>query len=282
MGLGVSNLLWAPADDRRVAAALLDAGIDCIDVAPSRYFDPVGPVASEAADAVRVAWADRGIRIVALQALLHGTGHGTAMPALFGDDGACAAFVARLVERIDLASLLGAPILVLGAWQHRLRGGLTQAEALERASEVLRPLARRAADAGCCVTVEPIAASYGNDFLVDHDEAAQLVARIDHPGFALTLDVGCAGLAGEDLDAVLHRHGDRIRHVQLAEPGLAPLADGSPWHRQAGPLLGRFLAARAARGAVVPGVCIEALTPAGEDPVAAVRQSIAVARRWYS
>jgi D-psicose/D-tagatose/L-ribulose 3-epimerase len=282
VGLGVSNLLWAPADDRRVAAALQDVGIDCIDIAPSRYFDPVGPVAPAAADAVRAAWADRGIRIVGLQALLHGTGQAPLMPTLFGDEGPRAAFAARLAERIDLAARLGAPILVLGAWQHRLRGGLARDAALEGASAVLRPLAERAADAGTCVTVEPIAASYGNDFLIDHDEAAELVARIDHPGFALTLDVGCAGLAGEDLDAVLHRHGDRIRHVQLAEPGLAPLADGSPWHRQAGPLLARFLQGRAARAAPVPGVCVEALTPPGDDPVATVRQSIAVARRWYS
>ena len=104
---------------------------------------------------------------------------------------------------------------------------------------------------------------------------------VGHPGFGLVLDVGCAGLAGEDLAAVLHRHGPSICHVQLAERGLAPLAD-SGWHAKAGPILSAWLRRAAADGREEPGVCIEALTPAGSDCTEAVRHSIEVARRWYS
>jgi sugar phosphate isomerase/epimerase len=280
--LGVSNLLWHPADDDRVGDALVAAGIDRIDIAPSRYFAPVGPVDAAAAEAVRRRWAARGISIVGLQSLLHGTAHGAIVPALFGDDGSRAAWVARLAERIDLAAHLGARVLVLGAWPHRIRGALPSDEAIERAAATLAPLARRAAEAGTCLAVEPIDTCYGNDFLVDHDQAAALVRRIDERGFGLVLDVGCAGLAGEDLEAVLARHGTLVRHIQLAEPALAPLDDEHDWHRYAGPIVGRFLDDCTRCGAPVPGLCIEALTPAGGDAVVAVRQSIAVARRWYS
>ncbi|MET0509180.1 MAG: sugar phosphate isomerase/epimerase [Burkholderiaceae bacterium] len=282
MGLGVSNLLWPPADDDRVGDALIADGIDRIDIAPSRYFEPVGAVDPVAAEAVRRRWADRGIAIVGLQALLHGTAHGAIVPALFGDDGSRAALVARLAERIDLAARLGARVLVLGAWPHRIRGALPTDEAIERAAATLAPLARQAADAGTCLAVEPIDSSYGNDFLVDHDQAATLVRRIDEPGFGLVLDVGCAGLVGEDLRAVLTRHGTLVRHIQLAEPALAPLDDEHGWHRYAGPIVSRFLDSLGQCGAPVPGVCIEALTPVGGDAVIAIRQSIAVARRWYS
>ncbi len=281
MGLGVSNLMWPATADDRIAGVLAAHGIDRIDIAPSRYFDPLAPVAPQAIDRVRRAWADRGMRIVGLQALLHGSERGAVVPALFGDDAARAALVARLHECIGLAAGLGATVLVLGSWQRRLRGTLALDAAIDQAAAVLAPVARHAADVGACVAVEPISGSYGNDFLVDHDQAADLVAAIDHPGFALTLDVGCAGLVGEDLRQVLARHGALVRHVQLAEPGLAPLADAD-WHRVAGPVLAAWLDERAATGASVPGVCIEALTPDGSDPAAAVGQSIAIARRWYS
>lgn len=282
MQLGVSNLMWEAAHDDAVATVLAATRVNRIDIAPSRYFAPGLTVDVDRVAAVRAAWADREVTITALQSLLYGGAlPGEPAPALLGDDAAYAVLARILGQRIEQAAGLGAAILVFGSWQNRRRGDLDADRALALAAQRFLPLARAAAAAGVVLAIEPIHAGYGNDFLVDHDEAATLVAAIDHPGFGLVLDVGCAGLAGEDLAAVLTRHGQVIRHVQLAERGLAPLAD-SPWHRQAGPILAHWLARRTRNGQPEPGICIEALSPPESDPADVVRRSIELARRWYS
>ena len=282
MLLGVSNLMWAPADDDAVAAVLSRTAVDRIDLAPSRYFPPSAALDAVRARALRATWAARGVRFIGMQSLLHeATLAGEPPPALLGNEAAFAPLARILGQRIDLAAALGVRALVFGSWPHRLRQGLSFDAALALAAQRFRPLARAAAQAGVMLGVEPIHAGYGNDFLINHDEAAALVQAVGEPGFGLVLDVGCAGLAGEDLRAVLLRHGPRICHIQLAEQGLAPLAD-SPWHAHAGPILSAWLAQITRDGREEPGVCIEALTPDGTDPAEAARHSIEVARRWYS
>lgn len=286
LSLGVSNLLWEPALDAEVAVSLQHLGISAIDIAPSRYFAPADSDDLQEATRVRDFWAERGITIVGLQSLLHGgVPAGQPEPHLFGRTEEKQQLLARLRQRIELAAALGARVLVFGSWPNRLRrSGPTPVEAeaaLETAGDSFRRLAAFASDHGVILSIEPIFAGYGNDFLIDHDEAAALVRRVAHPGFGLCFDVGCAGLAGEDPAAVLDRHGDLVCHVQIAGRDLAPLVD-SDWHRCAGPLLAGWLKARAATGQVLPGVCIEALCPPGADACATVRHSIEVVRRWYS
>lgn len=270
MRIGVSNLLWAPDRDAAVAALLAERGIDAIDLAPTRYFAPDRPIDPAAALRVEAFWRERGIAIVGLQSLLHG------VPglALFGEAASRAALGERIERAIALATRLGATQLVFGSWQNRRRGGLPLAAAVDLAARFFRPLAERAHDHGIRLGIEPIFAGYGNDFLTDHDEAATLVEAVAHPGMGLVLDVGCAGLAGEDLAEVLRRHGPRIGHVQLAERALAPLSAANPWHAQAGPLLAAALPGRVA--------CIEALVPPEDDPLAAIARSLDVAQRWYA
>ncbi|MGE0800030.1 MAG: sugar phosphate isomerase/epimerase family protein [Lautropia sp.] len=269
MRIGVSNLLWTPDRDDAVAQLLRRLEVDAIDLAPTRYF--ADPAAASAADWRRIAarWHDRGIAITGLQSLLHGADG----LALFGPPDSRARLTARLAAMLDVAVAVGAGQLVFGSWQNRRRGALPLAAAIDAAAELFTPLAVAAAARGVCLSIEPIFSGYGNDFLVDHDEALRLVERIDHPGFGLTLDVGCLGLAGEDVAAVLARCASRITHVQLAEHRLAPLSANNRLHARAGPAISRALPGRVA--------CIEALTPAGHSAVDAVAQSLAVARAHY-
>ncbi|MGE0310984.1 MAG: sugar phosphate isomerase/epimerase family protein [Lautropia sp.] len=276
MKIGVSNLLWTRTHDLRVAGLLNRRGIDCIDVAPTRYFPADRPPAPEEIAAVRTFWKARGIRIVGMQSLLHGTSG----LALFGDEAARAGMHAHLARMIGIGAGLGATRLVFGSWQNRQRRELSLADAIARAATFFRPLAELAAGRGMQLGVEPIHAGYGNDFLVDHDEAAALVDAVDSPGFGLVLDVGCAGLAGEDLDAVVLRHGHLVGHVQLAERDLAPLAGDNRWHEVAGRALGARAPGRA--GVPPPIACIEALTPTDADPLDTVAACLDVARRWYA
>lgn len=269
MRLGLSNLLWTPDLDAEAARLLAAYGIDTVDVAPTRYAPDIGAATPAQWRAIRRFWAGHGIAVTGLQSLLHGT-RGL---DIFGDAGVRRRTAAHLSANLRIAVELGATQLVFGSWRNRVRGSLDAAAALARAADFFGPLGDEAAALGVCLAVEPIAARYGNDFLVDHDEAAGLVARVGSKGFGLVFDVGCAALAGEDVAATARRHAPRVTHVQIAEYELAPLDPDNPVHAAAGAALGAALPGRVAS--------VEALRPPDMSAMEAITQSLAVATRHY-
>jgi sugar phosphate isomerase/epimerase len=269
MRIGVSNLLWTPDLDEAVAGLLNRRGIDAIDIAPTRYFADVATASPAAWGAVRGFWKERGIAITGMQSLLYGT-RGL---NIFGGKAVCRRTRAHLRTVMAIGAELGAQQLVFGSWRNRDPGSLADGEALERATDFFIDLASDAQRLGVCLTIEPISERYGNHFLVDHDQAAALVQRVDSEGFRLTLDIGCAGLAGEDIAGIVGRHERLISHVQLAEYGLSPLCAANPLHAVAGPVATRALPGRVA--------CIEALKPPDISSLDAIAQSLDVAQRHY-
>jgi len=73
MRLALSNIAWDVAEDEAVSAMLQRYRIDAIDIAPGKYF--AQPALATASDMARVKtwWAQRGIEITGMQALLFGT-----------------------------------------------------------------------------------------------------------------------------------------------------------------------------------------------------------------
>ena len=274
MRIGVSNLLWTRDHDEPVADLLNRRGIDAIDLVPTRYVDDVTTTRTAQLHGIRRFWAARGIEIVGMQSLLYAT-RGL---DIFGDAGTRRRTAAHLEAVLRFGAEVGARQMVFGSWRNRRRGNLAADAALESAAAFFGEVAQVAARLGVILTIEPISARYGNDFLRDHDEAAELVQRVGHAAFRLTLDVGCIGLAGEDPAAVVQRHGHLVSHVQLAEFELAPLRAENPLHPAAGAALMAALPGRVA--------CIEALQPPALQPpelsaVNAVAQCLDVAQRHY-
>ena len=270
MRIGVSNLLWTRDLDETVADLLDRRGIDAIDLVPTRYVDDVAGAPLSELHAIRRFWDARGIEIVGMQALLHGTSG----LDIFGDAETRRRTAAHLRAVLRFGAEVGARQMVFGSWRNRRRRALGADAALASATDFFGEVATEAAGLGVFLTIEPISSRYGNDFLVDHDEAALLVERVGHPAFRLTLDVGCIGLANEDAAAVLQRHGHLVSHVQVAEYELAPLSAGNPVHAAAGRALSASLPARVA--------CIEALQPPEQSAVDAIAQCLDVAQRHYS
>jgi D-psicose/D-tagatose/L-ribulose 3-epimerase len=267
--IGVSNLLWTCDQDEAVADLLTRRGIDAIDLVPTRYVDDVAKAGTQQLHAIRRFWAARGIEIVGMQSLLHATSG----LDIFGDADTRRRTAAHLRAVLRFGAEVGARQMVFGAWRNRRRGALPLDTALEAAAAFFGEIAHDAARLGVVLTIEPISARYGNDFLLDHEEAARLVERVGHPAFRLTLDVGCIGLAGEDPAAVVRRHGRLASHVQLAEYELAPLRADNPVHAAAGAALAAALPGRVA--------CIEALKPPEMSAVDAIAQCLDVAQRHY-
>jgi D-psicose/D-tagatose/L-ribulose 3-epimerase len=269
MRLGVSNLLWTRDLDEPVADLLNRRGIDAIDLVPTRYVGDVAAAMTADLRAIRRFWSGRGIEIVGMQALLHATSG----LSVFGDADARRRTAEHLRAVLRFGAEVGAAQMVFGSWRNRVRGALDADAALGSAAGFFAEVAQEAGRLGVYLTIEPISARYGNDFLVDHDEAARLVELVGHPSFRLTLDLGCIRLAGEDVAAVVRRHGHLVSHVQLAEYELALLDAGNPLHAVAGEVLPKFLAGRVA--------CIEALKPPELSAVDAIAQCLDVAQPHF-
>jgi len=267
--IGVSNLLWTRDLDETIADLLNRRGIDAIDLVPTRYVDDVAGVTTAQLRDIASFWSGRGIEIVGMQSLLHATSGLN----VFGDADARRRTTDHLRAVLRFGAEVGARQMVFGSWRNRRRGALDPGVALESAAAFFGEAAHEAQRLGVCLAIEPISVRYGNDFLVDHEEAARLVERVGHAAFRLTLDVGCIGLAGEDPAAVVQRHAHLISHVQLAEYELVPLLAGNPVHAAAGTVLSKCLPGRVA--------CIEALKPPEMSAVDAVAQCLDVAQRHY-
>lgn len=220
MKLAMSAIAWEPPDDDAAAAVLREHGFTGVELAPTKIFPRPDAATDAEVSACRAAWEGRGLRIVALQALLFGRPELTVFGAPQERTLEYLSGVARLGGR------LGAGALVFGSPRNRARGALPAAEAWRSAVQFFRKLGSAAAGAGTCVCIEPNPPRYGADFVTTSEEALRLVEEVASPGFGLHLDAACALLAGEDFPARLRASAHVLRHVHLSEPDLAPVRKG--------------------------------------------------------
>lgn len=221
--MAVSNIAWAVEADPRMAARLSRAGVDGVELAPSKYFGDLELAERGRVEALRAAWAGRGLPVAATQSLWFGKPDLT----LFGDAGQRRRSQDYLIAALRVGSWLGAHAQVFGSPKNRLRGVMPMDEALDSAADYFRPVAQAAAELKTCLAFEPNPAAYGCDFCVNADEGAELVRRVGHPAFRLHLDAAGMFLAGDDgLDCV-RRLGPALVHFHLSAPQLAPVGPGA-------------------------------------------------------
>jgi sugar phosphate isomerase/epimerase len=273
MRIAVSNIAWDPAEDGPVAALLRRYDVDAVDLAPGKYFPQPAAATDAEIAAVRRRWADEGIGITGMQALLFGTSGLN----LFGAPAVQQAMLEHLQAVCRIAAGLGeagqVPRLTFGSPKNRDRSGLDDAAAEAAAVSFFRRLGDIAQAAGVTVCLEPNPERYGANFMLTHAEAAQVVAAVAHPAVRLQLDTGALTIQDEPAAAVLERHAALVGHVHLSEPDLVPLGDGGTDHA----------AAAAALRQVLPQavVSIEMLATREEPHLVALERALRVARAHY-
>lgn len=224
MEYAVSNIAWSASDRPKAYARLQAAGITGLEIAPGLLFsmadDPFDP--TEAEIALVQNELDRfGLSLVSMQSLLFGVEGAE----LFGDAHGRAAFEQGLMRAIKLAGRLGIPNLVLGSPKQRQRPSeMKPNAAIDKAIEILTPLADAAAVAGTKIAMECNPAEYGTNFLTTPDETLAFVKRANHAAIMLNFDVG-ATLLTDTFDQVMYQliaAGPVLNHVHISEPFLSP------------------------------------------------------------
>lgn len=218
MKLAVSNIAW-PASCHHEAFALLAAsGIAGVEVAPTTIWPEWKNITPASLRAFRQTVLDAGLEIAALQAILF------QKPdlQLFGDETSRRALRNHLHVCAGIAAALGAQCVVFGAPKNRLRGSLSETDALNRAAELFAEIAPVFASNGTCLVFEPNPAVYGCDFATASHTAAHLVRTVNSAGFRLHLDTACLHLAGEDPAQAIPAHWGHLAHFHVSEAHLGP------------------------------------------------------------
>lgn len=226
MRLSFSNIAWDVAEDAAVAQLLKCFGVEAIDVAPGKYFPRPSQATERDIAGVRQWWADQGVAITGMQALLFGT---TGLN-VFGDPASQQAMLDHLDAVCRIGSGLGATRLVFGSPGNRDRTGLDDAQALEQAAHFFTRAGARAQGHGVQLCLEPNPVRYGANFMITSAETARLVKAVDHPCIRMQLDTGALTINGESVNEVLAQWAGLVGHVHASEPDLLPLGEGGTDH----------------------------------------------------
>lgn len=220
MTLAISNIAWSADEDAEVLSWLTGQGVLGIEIAPTRIWPGWTGASPAAAAGLRDKLAEQGLHVPALQAALFDR------PGLllFGDVLTRRDLVTHLALVASLAGALGAGAIVFGAPRNRDRGTLSHGEAMRAARDTLRAIGDACAAAGTSLCLEPNPPEYGCNFLTTWQEAAEMVALVDHPGVGLHLDTACIHLAGGDAAAAIAACGADMRHFHISEPALSGFA----------------------------------------------------------
>ena len=269
MRLAISNIAWDTSEDADIAKLLKRYGVDAIDVAPGKYFPEPAKATDEEIARVKRWWAERGIEITGMQALLFGT---TGLN-VFGSPEVQDAMLQHLTAVCRIGSGLGATRLVFGSPKNRDRTGLNDEQAIEIAIPFFRRLGDIAQSYGVVICLEPNPPCYGANFMTTSAETARMVEQVAHPGIRMQLDTGALTINSEDTETVLQNSAMLIGHIHASEPDMVPLGDGGADHATVAACLKQRLPEHI--------VSIEMLATKNEPHFASIERALGVAIRRY-
>ena len=237
MRLAISNIAWDVVEDEDVAKLLNRFGVNAIDIAPGKYFPEPTQATDEDICRVKDWWAERGIEITGMQALLFGTSGLN----VFGSTDTQAVLLKHLDAVCRIGEVLGATRVVFGSPKNRDRSGLKDEEALQVAIPFFRQLGDIAQHRGVTICLEPNPECYGANFMTATAETASVVTQVAHPAIRMQLDTGAVTINKEEVQAILEQHAELIGHVHASEPDLLPLGEGGTAHAEMAAAVARYL-----------------------------------------
>ena len=226
MKTAISNIAWNPADDERVASWMKDAGVQGVEIAPTKLWPKPLEANVDQLVSYRRWWEKRGFPIVAMQALLFGR----ADLAIFETEHKREETLDYLERIMAVASVLGAGPLVFGSPKNRKTNGRPPHEIEALAVEFFRRAGDAALRHHVTLCIEPNPTQYECDFVTCAQHGIDLVRKVDHPGFRLHLDAAGMKMAGDDLERALRDARDLMCHFHVSEPNLGSVGQGGVQH----------------------------------------------------
>jgi sugar phosphate isomerase/epimerase len=209
-----SGRSWSQDEVFAHAAA---TGYDAVELAPFTVCREVGDLSASARVALRDGARRAGISICGIHWLLAKTeGYYVTHP----EAGVRRRTSAYLRELVDFGADLGGSILVFGSPKQRsLLPGVSQNQAWDYATEVLRDPVRRAEERGVTICFEPLAPSE-TDFINLASDALRFAAQFASPGMQIILDVKAMSAEPQSIPEIIRASAGRFAHFHANDRNL--------------------------------------------------------------
>ncbi len=123
-----------------------------------------------------------------------------------------------LLELIDFCADVGGDVLVFGSPQQRnIPEGYPPERAWDNSVAIMRRCGEWALARGVVFCIEPLRPEETN-FVNSVDQAAELVQRVDHPGFRMMVDVKAMSADPRPVPELLRLVFPLIRHIHVNDP----------------------------------------------------------------
>lgn len=210
MKYGISNIGWADPFDKSVLKILSQAGIQGIEVAPTKFFPGWAGINAASLKEVRKKLEDQGFLIPSMQSLFFGV---SGLESVFKSE-------TQILQHLELVSdvgaALGAKVLVFGSPKLRLKHGTEQdlLEIFRKAGDICRKK-------GVTLGLEANPVEYGGEFWFDNVEVQNFVKELSHPAIAFHFDSGALAMT----NYTITEHPAPV-HFHLSAPKLVRLDQG--------------------------------------------------------
>lgn len=269
MRLAISNIAWDVTEDAQVMDLLNRYEVDAIDIAPGKYFPvPQSATAKDIAE-IKNGWAQHGIEITGMQALLFGT-QGL---NVFGSESVQNELLAHLNAVCRIGGQLGARRIVFGSPKNRDRSALDDAQTRDKADYFFDKLGDIAQEQGVIICLEPNPVYYGANYMTTSAETAAEVLRLNHPAIKMQFDTGALAINQEDAQEILLKYANLIGHVHISEQDLIPPVSKSVPHHYTGMMLNKYLPDHIAT--------IEMLATKDEPHLSSIERALAAVKKNY-
>ena len=215
--LCISNIAWGEQDAHAITQILAMQNVTKLEVAPTKIFESWSDIVDDAkVTRARRDFEQHGLSVVSLQSILFNKEN----LELFGSDKSRDDLLVHTKKVIDLASALGARVIVWGSPKQRKTHGRPYDDCFQLATKWFRLAGSYANERNVVIGIEANARDYGCDFCYTTPQAALLVRSVDCPGVKLHLDTANLHMEGDDLVSCLRDNADILCHVQISEPYL--------------------------------------------------------------
>jgi len=224
MKFAICQELFENWDWERQCRFIAEVGYQGIELAPFTLAPKITDVSSYQRRLLRKQAADYGLQILGLHWLLAKT---TGLHLTSADRPVRQATADYLIELVKACADLGGDILVFGSPAQRSLGpGISPAEGLDRAAEVLRQCVPTLVERGVKFCVEPLTPKETN-FINTCAEAVELIDRVGSPQVLLHQDVKAMLSEREPIPELIARYANRVGHFHandgnLLGPGMGP------------------------------------------------------------
>jgi sugar phosphate isomerase/epimerase len=217
MRYAICNELFEGWPLEKTAALVAELGYQGLELAPFTLCEAVTDLSGAARSRIRRTVEDAGLSVVGLHWLLAKT-EGFQLNDPAPDIRARTA--QYLLALIDCCAELGGEVLIFGSPQQRdLPAGRSRAEAWKSTAEIMHSCGVRALEQGVVFCIEPLSSNETN-FIVNVDEAAELVRQVDHPGFQMMVDMKAMSHDPRPIPQQIRTVHPLFQHVHLNDPNL--------------------------------------------------------------